>query len=169
MKQNNNLIVLKKKYTLNFDSFYFKCCVGKGGLTSKKREGDKKTPRGTYKLGDLYYRKDKEKKPTTKLVIKDITPKMGWCNNSKDKKNYNRLIDLRKVNKSEKLFRKDYKYNFLIPILYNTKKVLPGKGSAIFIHLTKDYSSTAGCVALKKKDFLVMLKLINKNTKIKIS
>jgi L,D-peptidoglycan transpeptidase YkuD (ErfK/YbiS/YcfS/YnhG family) len=66
------------------------------------------------------------------------------------------------------LYRKDYKYDLLIPIKYNFKKRIPGKGSCIFIHLTKDYKPTAGCIALKKKDFLIMLKIIKKNTKIKI-
>ena len=93
---------------------------------------------------------------------------MGWCNNTKDQRNYNRLTSIKKIKKSEKLFRKDYKYNYLIPILYNTKKKILRKGSAIFIHLTKDYKKTAGCVALNRKDFLILARLINKNTKIKI-
>jgi L,D-peptidoglycan transpeptidase YkuD (ErfK/YbiS/YcfS/YnhG family) len=66
------------------------------------------------------------------------------------------------------LFKKDSSYNYLIPINYNTKKPLRGKGSAIFLHLTKDYKPTAGCIALKKNDFLILLKLITKKTKIKI-
>ena len=78
------------------------------------------------------------------------------------------MVNLDRVNKSEKLFRKDYKYDYLIPILYNTEKRESGKGSAIFIHLTKDYDGTAGCIALNKKDFLILARLINKNTKIKI-
>ena len=41
----------------------------------------------------------------------------------------------------------------LIPIKYNYNKPKKNKGSAIFIHLTKNYSSTAGCIALKKKIF----------------
>ena len=41
--------------------------------------------------------------------------------------------------------------------------------SCIFIHLTKDYKPTAGCIALKRKDYLIMLRLINKKTKIKIT
>ena len=49
----------------------------KKGLTSNKKEGDKKTPRGTYTLGPLYFRKDKLN-PNTKL--KKINKKyMGWC------------------------------------------------------------------------------------------
>ncbi len=93
---------------------------------------------------------------------------MGWCNDVKNKKNYNKLINLKKKIKSEKLYRKDYKYNFILPIYYNTKRAL-GKGSAIFIHLTKNYKRTAGCIALKEKDFLILLRIINKKTKILIN
>jgi len=81
---------------------------------------------------------------------------------------YNKLCKIEKNIKSEKLRRKDSKYDLLIPIKYNFKKPIAGKGSCIFIHLTKDYKPTAGCVALKEKDFLIMLKLINRNSKIKI-
>ncbi len=70
--------------------------------------------------------------------------------------------------KHEKLFRKDNKYDLLIPIKYNQKKRILGKGSCIFLHLTKNYKPTAGCIALNKNDFLIMLKIIDKKTKIKI-
>ena len=67
-----------------------------------------------------------------------------------------------------KLTRKDYRYDFLIPIKYNFKNPINSLGSCIFIHLTKNYEPTAGCVALSEKDFLILLKLIKKNSKIKI-
>ena len=160
-------IVLKNKETLIYDDFRFKCCVGKKGLTKNKIEGDKKTPRGIYKLGPLYYRKDRNNKIETKLKKKPILKKYGWCDDINDKK-YNQLIKIDKKIHHEKLYRKDYKYDLLIPIEYNTKKIKKGKGSAIFIHLTKNYKKTLGCVALSKKDMLILLKLINRNTKIKI-
>ena len=69
----------------------------------------------------------------------------------------------------EKLFRKDSKYDYLILIKYNYKKIKKNKGSAIFIHLTKNYLPTKGCIALQKKDFLILCKLIKKKTKIKIN
>jgi L,D-peptidoglycan transpeptidase YkuD (ErfK/YbiS/YcfS/YnhG family) len=169
MKTKDNLIIVKNKYNLFFKQFKFKCCIGKNGITSKKKEGDLKTPRGVYKLGDLYYRKDRVKKPDTNLICKSLKKGMGWCNDFLDKDNYNKIISIKITPKSEKLFRVDYKYDYLIPILYNTEKRVPKKGSAIFLHLTKNYKSTAGCVALKKKDFLIILKLINKKTKIKIN
>ena len=93
---------------------------------------------------------------------------MGWCDDIRFPKKYNKLIKIEKKMRHEKLKRKDHKYDLLIPIKYNYKKTIVGLGSCIFIHLTKDYKPTAGCVALKKKDFLIMLKLIKKNSKIKI-
>ncbi len=161
-------IVLKNKETLIYDDFRLKCCVGKKGLTKNKIEGDKKTPRGIYKLGPLYYRKDRNNKIETKLKKKPILKKYGWCDDINNKK-YNQLIKVDKKIHHEKLYRKDYKYDLLIPIEYNTKKIKKGKGSAIFIHLTKNYKKTAGCIAIKKKDFLILIKLIKKKTEIKIN
>ena len=57
----------------------------------------------------------------------------------------------------------------IISIKYNYYKTRKNKGSAIIIHLTKDYKSTAGCIAISKKDFLIIAKLINKNSKIIIN
>ena len=161
-------IILKNKYSLRIDDFEFRCCIGKNGFTNKKIEGDKKTPKGTFSLEKLYYRSDKLDKPQTKLKCVEIKKNMGWCNDIKDKTNYNKLINTKKKLRHEKLFRKDFKYNLIIPIQYNWNKRILGKGSCIFLHLTKTYKPTAGCIALNLKDFLIMLKLINTKTKIKI-
>ena len=161
-------IILKNKYTLQIDDFFFKCSVGKKGFTYKKIEGDKKTPRGIFLLDYLYYRKDRLNRPQTSMKCKQITKNMGWCNDVKYPKKYNQLVLIQNKFKYEKLKRHDYKYDLLIPIKYNYKKPVVGLGSAIFIHLTKNYRPTAGCIALSKKDFLIMLKIIKKNTKIKI-
>ena len=92
---------------------------------------------------------------------------MYWCNDIKSKY-YNKLVTSTKVGSHEKMFRKDDKYNLVIVINYNTKKIIKKRGSAIFLHLTKDYEKTEGCVAIRKNDMLVLLKIINKKTKIKI-
>ena len=162
------LIKVKNKETLEISEFSFKCCIGLNGKTNSKSEGDKKTPVGKFNLGPLYYRPDHEKKPKTKLTCIKITKNMNWCNDSKSKKYYNRLISKNKKIKYEKLYRRDYKYDLMIPVSYNSNPVRLGKGSAIFLHLTKNYKPTAGCIALNKKDFIIMLKLIDKKTKIKI-
>ncbi len=162
-------IVLKNKVTLKFDEFIFRCAIGKRGLIKEKIEGDRKTPIGTYTLGNLYFRKDRHLKPITKLKCIPIKKDMGWCDDVKSKKYYNKLIKVNKNISHEKLFRRDYKYDFIIPINYNTKRPEVGKGSAIFIHLTKKFKPTLGCVAIEKKDFLILLRLVNKKTKIRIT
>jgi len=162
------IIYLKNKQTLQIDDFNFKCCIGKKGLTFKKKEGDQKTPKGVFEIENLYYRKERIKKPKTSLKCVEIKKDMGWCDDVKFEKKYNKLFKINKKISHEKLKRKDHKYDLLIPIKYNFLKPIKGLGSCIFIHLTKDYKPTAGCIALKEKDFLIMLKLIDKNTKIKI-
>ena len=119
-------------------------------------------------IGKLFFRKDRIKKPKTLLSVIEIKKNMGWCDDINYANKYNRLIKINNKVRHEKLKRKDNKYDLLIPINYNTKKPVIGLGSCIFIHLTKNYKPTAGCIALKKKDFLIMLKIIKKNSKIKI-
>ena len=161
-------ILVKNKHTLQIDEFRFRCCIGKRGLTKYKKEGDKKTPIGTFEIESLYFRKDRLKRPLTLLKCIEIKKNMGWCDDVRFPKKYNKLIKIEKKIRHEKLLRKDNKYDFFIPILYNFKSPKVGKGSAIFIHLTKSYEKTLGCITLKKNDFLILLKLINKNTQIKI-
>ena len=161
-------ILVKNKHTLQIDEFRFKCCIGKNGSTKNKKEGDKKTPKGVFKIENLYFRKDRLKKPLTLLKCIEIKKNMGWCNDIKYPIKYNKLFKIKKNVKHEKLRRKDYKYDLIIPIEYNFKNPVIGKGSCIFIHLTKNYKPTAGCIGLTKKDFLIMLKIIKKNSKINI-
>ena len=161
-------IIVKNKHTLLFKDFKFRCCIGKNNFSKKKIEGDKKTPIGVFDLGDLYYRADRFKKPFTSLKTHKINKNMAWCNDVNHKK-YNKLIKINKNISHEKMFRNDYKYDFIIPIKYNTNNTKLGKGSAVFIHLTKNYKPTAGCIAISKKDFLILLKIIDKKTKIKIN
>ena len=163
------LIYLKNKHTLVVDDFSFKCSIGKNGTTKNKVEGDKKTPKGSFYIENLYFRKDRVKKIQSNLKSIPIHKYMGWCDDLKNKRKYNKLIKVNKKTKHEKLFRKDEKYDLLIPIKYNYKKRILGKGSCIFLHLTKNYKPTAGCIAINKNDFLIMLKVINKKTKIKIT
>ena len=161
------LLKLKNKEYLIIDEFNFRCSIGKKGLKLKKKEGDNCTPIGTFKIGKVYYRPDRVEKPKTVLKTKTIKKNMGWCDDPYNK-NYNKEITLNKKNRGEKLFRKDGRYDILIVIEYNTRKTQPFKGSAIFIHLTTDYNPTQGCIALKKSDLLILLKIINKKSKIKI-
>jgi len=159
------LIKLKNKETLIIDDFKFKCSIGKNGIKKHKIEGDKSTPKGLFSFGKLYYRSDRVDKPITKLNVNKIKKNMGWCNDVSSQF-YNKEIKINKKIKHEKLYRKDHKYDYFILIKYNYKKTIKNKGSAIFIHLTKNYKATAGCIAVSKKDFLILSRILKKNSKI---
>ena len=160
------IIYIKNKDTLIVDDFKFRCCIGKNGLNYNKREGDYTTPKGIFNLNKLYFRKDRLGKIKSKITKKIITKDMAWCDDPNDKK-YNQEIHISKKNNKEKFYRKDHSYDYLITISHNIKKI-PNRGSAVFIHLTNNFKPTAGCIAIKKKDFEILLKLINQKSKIKI-
>ena len=159
------IIKLKNKDTLNVGEFKLKCCIGKKGISKNKIEGDFQTPSGKFKLGNLYWRSDRVKKPETKLFCRKIKKNMGWCNDS-NSSYYNKEIQINNNIKHEKIYRNDYKYDLFILIKYNYLKAKKNEGSAIFIHLTKNYKATAGCIALSKKDFLILSKMLKKNSQI---
>ena len=162
------IIRLKNKDTLHADEFKFRCSIGKKGLKKNKVEGDLSTPKGRFLLEKLYYRNDKLLKPKTNLDTIEIKREFGWCTDPGSNL-YNKRFKINKKFKHEKLFRQDQKYDLFIVLSYNRKKIKKNKGSAIFIHLTKNYKPTAGCIALKIKDFLIFLKIIEKRTEIIIN
>ena len=161
-----NIII--KKHFLLYKGYKLKCSIGKSGITHSKKEGDLTTPRGLFRLGLLYYRKDKIKLLKCKIKKRVIKKNMGWCNDSKSKK-YNQQICFPFKYNAEKLYKKDNSYDIFINIKYNHSPIVKGKGSAIFLHLTNNkYKPTEGCISIMKKDFLKILPLINRNTKILI-
>ncbi len=157
-----------KKHFLVYKGYKIKCSIGKSGISSMKKEGDLSTPKGVFKLGPLYYRKDRINTPKCKIKKKILLKKMGWCNDSKSK-NYNKEIKFPFKYEAERLYRKDGIYDLFINIKYNFRPAIKKKGSAIFLHLSDSrYKPTKGCVAITKKDFLKILPLISKDTKISI-
>ena len=158
-----------KNHLLLYKGYKLKCSIGKSGITSLKKEGDLATPKGTFSLGLLYYRKDRIKRIQSKIKKRIIKKNMGWCDDSKSKK-YNREINFPFKYGAEKLYRKDKIYDLFINIKYNFWPVVKKKGSAIFLHIADSkYKPTEGCVAISKKNFMKILPLINKNTKISIN
>ena len=158
-----------KKHLLLYRNYKLKCAIGKSRITKSKKEGDLATPKGTFMLGYLYYRKDRNEFLKCKIKKRIIKKNMGWCNDSKSKK-YNQEIRFPFKYNAEKLYRKSMVYDLFIHIRYNSCPTVKKKGSAIFLHLTNNkFKPTKGCVAILKKDFLKILPLINKKTKISIS
>ena len=162
-----NIII--KKHLLLYKGYKLKCSIGKSGITNSKKEGDLASPKGIFKLGMLYYRKDRIKLLNCKKRKKIIKKNMGWCNDSRSKK-YNQEIYFPFKYRAEKLYRKDNIYDIFINIKYNYLPSVKKKGSAIFLHLANsNYKPTSGCIAIAKKDFLKILPLINNETRISIS
>ena len=161
-------IIIKKNLFI-YKNFKTKCSIGKNGTNKRKFEGDLKTPKGIFKLGKLYYRKDRNNKINCKIKKKIIKKNMGWCDDSKSIK-YNKEITFPFKFNAEKLYRKNKIYDLFINIKYNTNPTIKKRGSAIFLHLAdKKYKPTKGCIAILKKDFLKILPMIKKDTKISIS
>ena len=160
-------ITIKNKF-LFFKDYKIKCAVGKRGIGVKKQEGDLITPKGNYKIKYIFFRPDKVKNLSTKLKKRTINKKMGWCDDPKSK-DYNKLVRLPFKFNFEKLYRSDRIYDIFFVLDFNTNPIKKNKGSAIFIHIAKkSFSSTKGCVAIKKTDIKMLAKKISKNTLVKI-
>ena len=162
------MIVINKSGYLKYENLELKCTLGKAGIGIKKREGDNITPKGTYKIINMFYRKDRIKKISSKFQLIGITKKIGWCDDPKSEY-YNQLIKLPTKYSHEKFFRKDNIYDLVLVLNYNMRPIIKNKGSAIFIHIAKKNKKTAGCIALSKMDLISLIKKIDKKTKIKIN
>ena len=174
-----NWIVTKvnQNYLLRVGFKKFKCQIGSGGLKihTKKREGDKATPIGKWKLKSIYYRSDNTFKPiirTKTFKINKITKNCGWCDDT-NANSYNKFINIKNLNSKninyEKLWREDQAYDVVIETSYNSRPIIKGKGSAIFVHCSfSDFRKTAGCIALKKKDLSILIKNLSKKTNLEI-
>jgi L,D-peptidoglycan transpeptidase YkuD (ErfK/YbiS/YcfS/YnhG family) len=178
MQKNWLVINLNKKYFLKVGNKAFRCQIGTGGLknAAKKVEGDKTTPIGKWYLESLYYRPDRVLRPKFKkkniLKINRITKYCGWCDDIRNLY-YNKHININNFPSLninyEKLWREDNAYDILIVISHNINPTVKNKGSAIFIHCSfSDFRDTAGCIALKKRDLIFMLKNIKDKVYIKI-
>ena len=178
MHKNWLVINLNKKYFLKVGSRVFRCQVGAGGLKNiaKKVEGDKTTPIGKWRLVKLYYRADRVLRPKSKknntLKIQRITKYCGWCDDIRSNY-YNKYLSINNPLSPkigfEKLWRGDNAYDIVIQISHNTNPTIKNKGSAIFIHCSfEDFRSTAGCIALKKRDLIFLIKNIKSDVYIRI-
>ncbi|MBF96279.1 MAG: hypothetical protein CFH34_00883 [Alphaproteobacteria bacterium MarineAlpha9_Bin4] len=162
------MLILKRNYFLLHGYNKYRCSIGRNGIKRFKKEGDCCTPTGKFSLGPIYFRKDKILKLKTKIRAFPITKNMYWEDNP-NSKNYNKL-SFNKLNSNEKLFRSDNIYDIILVINYNMNPIVPKKGSAIFIHVAKNnFIPTKGCIALRKRDLIIMISKLSKNEKILIT
>src|SRR5271169_2809446 len=143
--------------------------VGRAGVKADKHEGDGATPAGTYPLVSILYRPDRIAPPLSALPVNALAASDGWVVEPSDA-NYNRPVSLPYPASAEQMWREDGLYDALVVIGYNLEPVVPGAGSAIFLHIaTPDLAPTAGCVAVKREILLELLPLLGPRSKIAIT
>ena len=135
----------------------YRCALGGGGILADKREGDQATPVGVYPLRRLLYRPDRLIRPLTGLPIAPIRADDGWCDAPEDP-DYNRPVRLPHGASAEAMYRRDRLYDLVVVLGHNDDPVVPGLGSAVFLHVARpDFGPTAGCVALAAAELLEVL------------
>ena len=160
-------IYINNKF-ISYNNYKAKCAVGKRGISIKKKEGDFITPKGTFKIREIFYRKDRVQNLITRIKKTVIRKNMGWCDDPKSKK-YNKLIYFPFKHSAEKLYRNDNIYDIILVLNFNMNPVKKNKGSAIFIHVAKkSFQPTQGCIALNKFELIKLVKSIKVNTIVKI-
>lgn len=144
---------------MDFGACRLRCALGAGGVVdaTRKREGDGATPAGLWPLRRLLFRPDREAAPETALPARALEPWDGWCDDPGDTR-YNRPVNLPYTASAEGLWRADHLYDLLVVLGHNDDPVIPGAGSAIFLHLAAgEYAATQGCVALDRGDMIEFL------------
>lgn len=146
------------------------CALGRGGLVADKREGDGGTPLGRFPLRRLFYRPDRETAPATGLPVLPLAADLGWCDDPADPSCYNRLVRLPFAASHERMWRDDHLYDLVVELGYNDAPPVPGRGSAIFLHLARpDWGPTEGCVAMRRDDLLTVLAAAGPESAIEIA
>lgn len=150
-------ILVDSDGTLSWRGHRVRCALGRGGLRLGKREGDGATPVGCFPLRRVFYRRDRIALPTTALAVAAIEADMGWCDDPAHSA-YNQPVQLPFAASHERLWRRDGLYDLLAVIGWNDQPVMPGRGSAIFLHVARpDFAPTEGCVALARDDLAALL------------
>lgn len=143
-----------------------RCAIGRAGLTRTKMEGDGATPVGSWPMRRLLYRPDRWAKVKTGLPLLPLSENDGWCDDPEDSL-YNRPVKIPYPARCEFMWRKDGLYDAVVVLGFNDAPPVPGRGSAIFLHLARsDYGATAGCIALERSDLAAVLEQCSIDTSI---
>ncbi len=140
--------------------------LGRGGIKADKREGDGGTPAGRFRPVRLWWRADRMPRPRTALPLRRIGPADAWCEDPADRR-YNRPFRRSANEPGDRLTRRDDLYDLIVEIDHNTRPRISGRGSAVFIHIARPgFAPTAGCIALKQRDLLALLRGLTRKTRI---
>jgi L,D-peptidoglycan transpeptidase YkuD (ErfK/YbiS/YcfS/YnhG family) len=145
-----------------------RAACGRSGVSADKREGDGMSPAGRFSLLGCYYRSDRLQPPPTGLSLIPLRPNDGWCDDSGDLQ-YNRLVSLPYPASHEDMWHDDELYDLVVPTGYNMESPVPGRGSAIFLHVaSSDFAPTAGCIAIARDALLALLPRLGPHSTITI-
>lgn len=159
-------IVVSPAGVAQVGGFEFRCALGRSGVARTKREGDGATPAGTWALREVFYRADRVLRPKTVLPLRKLKRNDGWCDAPGDAL-YNKRVTLPYPASAEHLWRADRLYDLIVVVGYNDAPVVPGAGSAIFLHVARaDYGPTAGCVAFSRADLRKILMLTDQRSRL---
>lgn len=157
-----------RRGVLLIDGRAFPVALGRGSLKANKREGDGATPIGIFRPLRLWWRADRHVRPRTRLPVRPIRSGDGWCENPQSR-HYNKPVRLSADSAADRLARTDHLYDFIIEIDQNTRPAIPGRGSAVFLHLARPgFAPTAGCVAMTRGSMLRLLARLTPKTRIRI-
>ncbi len=169
MTQHLKIIDVHMPGLICADAKQLRCALGPAGIVSQKTEGDGATPAGIFSLRRVLYRPDRIEKPTTGLNVHALTEKNIWCDDPQHP-DYNCLASLPMDASHEQMWREDHLYDIVVEVGYNDDPPIPGKGSAIFMHVAREgYTPTQGCVAMKIEDLLSVLTLCDTTTVLRIN
>ena len=139
------------------DAGRFRASAGRGGVRLDKVEGDGATPTGLLPLRRVFYRADRMPTPRASVPVEPLSPLDGWCDDPTDSR-YNQRVALPYSGRYERLWRDDALYDVIGVLGWNDAPVIPGRGSAIFLHAAHEgHAPTLGCVALAPDDLLRVL------------
>jgi L,D-peptidoglycan transpeptidase YkuD (ErfK/YbiS/YcfS/YnhG family) len=139
--------------------------IGRNGLAGirAKKEGDGRTPSGIFDLKRSF---GYEPVLDTGLQYTQVTANDLWVDDAASPL-YNQWTKAPTEAKSfEQLKRGDDLYKIAAIIEYNTDPIVPGDGSAIFMHIWRRYDHpTAGCVALSERNIRRLMRHLDKTKK----
>jgi L,D-peptidoglycan transpeptidase YkuD (ErfK/YbiS/YcfS/YnhG family) len=144
------------------------CALGRAGPVRAKREGDGGTPFGRFRVLGAFWRPDRLRRPCTRLPLRPLRPDDGWCDAPGDRR-YNRPVRLPYPAGHERMWRPDGLYDLVLDLAYNRGPVIPGRGSAIFLHCAAPgFRPTEGCVALDRRALVRLLERIGPETVVEV-
>ena len=154
---------------LTWQAVSCRCALGRSGVRANKREGDGATPAGILPFRRVLYRADRLDRPATRLPVQPLREDDGWCDAPEDSR-YNQRVRLPYGARHERLWREDHLYDVLVVLGYNDAPVVPGRGSAVFLHVAQpDFAPTEGCVALALPDLVALLRALGPDDRLVIA